>query len=181
MKKYYSILLFLTMIFVGLSTQVFAATIDDLVGVWNVKFNSKFAVAGKFSDADITYGTLTFNDDYTFNAHEIDTGRTFTGTFSLMNKGKTIAFVLDPSSLDEIKNGTLTDWLTEMADEGDVYISNLSFDFRNVRLTNAKISKKTNWPSYALLVIKGKVSAIADGKYTIKNFSYSCRITFLGP
>jgi hypothetical protein len=178
MKKYYLILLFFTMILVGLSTQVFAATIDDLVGTWNVKFNSKFAVVGKFSDSDIAYGIFAFNNDYTFSVYDIY-GRTFTGTFSLINNGKKIVFVLDPSSLDEIKNVMLTDWLTEMAEEGDVYISNISFDFRKVRITNAKISKKTNWPLHALIVIKGKVSAIANGKYTIKNFSYRCKIKFI--
>ena len=180
MKKYYSILLFLAMILVGLSTQVFAATIDDLVGTWNVKFNSKFVV-WKYSDSDITYGTVTFNDDYTFKLYETDTGRSFTGTFSLVNNGKKIAFVLDQSSLDEIKNGTLTDWLTQMAEEGGIAISDISFDFSNVRIPNAKISKKTNLPSYALIVIKGKVSATVNGKYKTKNFSYRCKVTFLAP
>ena len=134
-------------------------------------------VSGLVSDSDTTGGECTLYDNGKFNCsadeHGID--RDYTGTYT--QAGNKIQCTFDSNGLQEFKD-MLTSWVKELAYGEGANISNISFNFTSVRISQMTISKKTGIPGNVTVTITGKVSAILDGRFTTKNFSYNSKVTF---
>ncbi len=159
----------------------------QIVGAGAYKFNtiysSKFAVSRLVSGSDTTYGDCTLYDNGTFNCFEDEHGkdRNYTGTYAYIGKtGYKFQLTFDANAVHEYRD-MLTGWAENMADQEGAEISNISFSFTSVKTSRVTISKKSGIPGKATVTIKGKISAILDGKYITKNFSFSSRITFQSP
>ena len=147
---------------------------------WNTIYSSKFTVKGLISETDTTYGDCTLYDNGTFNCYEDEHGidRNYTGTYAYIGTtGYKFQFTFDAEGLQEYRD-MLTGWAEDMADQEGAEISNISFSFTSVKTSKVTISKKTGIPGNAKVTIKGKVSAILEGMYATKNFSFSSNITF---
>jgi len=176
MKKRYSIVFWLAVIFAGLFGQMAAFGLDASYSTNSTIQSSKFKISGFVHDSDVIYGTCWFFDDGTFDLY--DGTSDYTGTYSLVNKGKKIAFKLDPDGLSAVED-MLTDWVQSLADDAGVQVDDLSFSFRKVTISQATISKKTGKPNKVTIKIQGTATASVDGSYKTRNFSYECVVTFL--
>jgi hypothetical protein len=157
------------------SVNTYAA---DPVYQWNLVLVSKAKISHVGKDYSITDGTCTLYDDNTFDLYEDDYGtdRHYTGSYQIIN-GKTIIFSLDQQGLNEIET-MLTDWVEGVAEEEGVQISNISFVIKQLKISKAKINKKTNMPKKMTVTIKGTVSAFVDGSYETSNFQHKGKLTF---
>jgi hypothetical protein len=160
------------------TSHLFAATIDDIAGLWSVTFQSKFKVRGEFSDSDRTAGYCALYQDGTFVVSEDDAGtvRLYSGTYSLIN-GKKIEFQLSTQGIDELKD-MLADWIVEVASGEGISVTEINFIFSKTNLSKVNIRKKDNMPKKAKISIKGTVSGKVDGVPTTKKYNYKSKMTF---
>ncbi len=177
MKKYYCILLFTLLAFVGSSAQSISATLNDVAGNYNVSMQTKFKVKKLGSDASTASGQLTLNSGGTFFLDEYGSSNDVSGTIYLDSKGKKIFFDLSSSGQAELKD-TLTDWLESAAAAEGVYVSNTSFTFTQIKIKKVKIDKRTNRATgKAKVKVKGTVSGYANGEWVETKFTYQAKIT----
>ncbi len=144
---------------------------------WNTIYTNRFAVSGLVSDSDMTDGHCTLYDDGTFNCYADEHGidRNYTGTYG--QAGYRVQFTFNSDGLQEFKD-MLTHWVEQLAYEDEADISNISFNFTSVTISRMTISKRTGIPGNVTVTIRGKVSAILDGRSITKSFSYSSKVTF---
>jgi hypothetical protein len=175
MKKS-NVILGLVLILTGLTTTLFAATMEEIAGTWDVSYTATFRVSRLGADADITLGTCTFNTNGALEAHEDDYGtdRKYSGTFNLDNRGRRIIAHLSPDDFKDM----LTDWLVSMGEEEGVSITSASFNVTSFIVSPSVISPKTKIPGKVRITMRGKVSGTVDGEYKTTNFSYQCLVTF---
>jgi hypothetical protein len=146
---------------------------------WNTTMSTKASISGIGSTSGVSYGNLTLYDDGTFNLYDATGDYTYTGTY-VYTTGKqkdTVRFTLDQNGVNELKT-MLTVLAEDYAAGEGVEVSNINFQFNPPTNLKITISKKTNLPSSLKVSIRGKVSAILEGKYKNKSFSYSCIIAF---
>jgi hypothetical protein len=146
---------------------------------WNMVLVSKGTISRVGTDYSVTDGTCTLYDDNTFDLYEDDYGtdRHYTGTYQIIN-GKTIIFEIDQPTLNDIET-MLTNWVEGVAEEEGVQISNISFVIKQLKISKAKINKKTNMPKKMTVTIKGAVSALVEGIYETRNFKHKGKYTFI--
>lgn len=175
MKKS-NVILGLVLILTGLTTTLFAATLEDIAGTWDVSYKATFRVSRLGADADITLGTCTFYTNGTLKAYEDDYGtpRNYLGTFDLDSRGRRIIAHLSSGDFEDM----LTDWLVSMGDEEGVSITGVSFNVTSFIVSPSVISPRTKIPGKVRITIRGKVSGYVDGEYKTANFSYQCLVTF---
>ncbi len=152
--------------------------VDDASNVryeWNTIYSNNVTVSGLGSSSDTASGDCTLYDDATFICHDDTNGWDFAGTY--IQTGNKIKFTFDSDSLQEFAD-MLTNWAEEVAYGEGADISDISIDFTSVKITQMTISKKTGIPGNVTVTIKGKVSAILEGKFIKKNFSYSSKVRF---
>lgn len=142
---------------------------------WDTIYNNNVTVSGLGSDSDLAIGDCTLYDDATFICHDDKNGWDYTGTY--VQTGYRIKFTFDSDGLQEFKD-MLTNWAEEVAYGEGADISAVSIDFTSVKISQMTISKKTGIPGNVTVTIRGKVSAILNGKFTKKNFSYSSKVAF---
>lgn len=180
MKK--SIMFTFTMFFLAMfiSTPLFSATEDDLLGDWITNNVSKLKITRIGSDASDDHSTTTLNNDTTFTMHENTSTGTYdyTGNWELIKNGKKILFALDGNGRTELIR-MLGDWMEEMAEENEVFVSDISISITNLTLSQPSIPKKTNIPKKITIKAKGLVIAILESKPVTRKFSYTSQVSFL--
>jgi hypothetical protein len=175
MKKS-NVILGLVLILAGLTTTLFAATVEEIAGTWDVSYTATFRVSRLGADADITLGTCTFDGGGNLEAYEEDNGtdRIYKGTFQLDSRGRRIIAHLSPEDFKDM----LRDWLVSMGNEEGVSIAGVSFNVTSFIVSPSVISPRTKIPGKVRITIRGKVSGYVDGEYKTTNFSYQCLVTF---
>lgn len=161
-----------------------AATMNDLVGVWQVSSSETLTVKGLGADPGVSSGTCTFAPGGTYSA-SFGSGSSawhYSGDASLDSKGKKLNWNLSGGT-EELKD-LLKEWIIDWAyaDGYDVDADSVSVDLQSVTCKVIKIDKNTNRPGTALLKVKGTVSGIVDGEYVTRKISYTSQISFIsGP
>lgn len=157
-----------------------SATVDDLVGTWRALSQPKLKISGIGSRSAENYGTATLDQLGTFNLHEVDSTGAFnyTGNWGLIKEGKKMSIALNAAGQAELIRAWEL-WLIEVGNEFGVSVNNIEFSVESLTITQPSIPKKTLIPKVTTLKAKGWVSALVDGEYLTKRFSYSSKVYFL--
>jgi hypothetical protein len=139
--------------------------------------SEKLKVKKWFSDQDVSYGVATFDSDTsTFTLSDDTSGYFYTGTYSYINNGKTVRFVLDQDGLQEIVN-MLANWAIDYgASEG--MIVDVDTITAYVAISNAKVPKAGK-KTKVTVTVSGTADADVDGIPILATFSYKCKITLV--
>jgi hypothetical protein len=146
---------------------------------WYVKMKSKINVVSEVVSRDKTSGVIDLYSDETFELYEYDSGRTYTGTYTIEDSGKKqkLYFQLDSNGMDEMRN-MLIDWVYELAYDGGIDVSDLSLEFTKIKITKAIISKKTGKPKSTKIKITGNLTGYKNGKFISREVKYQSIIKF---
>lgn len=180
MKKTVFVAFSLVFVVMFMSTPLFSATVDDLVGIWETYNVSKLKISGVGSRTAENNTTTILTDDMTFTMHEVDSTGTYdyTGNWGLIKDGKKMHIGLDTNGRSKLIT-MWEKWLMEIAQEYGVSIGNISLSVESLTISEPGLPKKTNIPKKATIKAKGLVSATVDGEPLTKKFSYTSKVTFL--
>lgn len=157
-----------------------AATMEDLIGTWQITSNESLTVKGLGTDPGAGSGTCIFESDGTFTA-TLSSGAPpiweYTGSFSLDAKGKKITWNLDSAGIEELRD-LLEDWIYDWANAEIGGVGPVTVQFQSVVCKIIKIDKSTNRPTSALIKAKGTASALVGGESVTRNIKYTSQITF---
>ena len=175
MKKYFWIILSGIIISFGLTTQLTAATVQDIVGFYSVTSQTKFNVKGLGKEVSADSGLLSLYSNGTFVLGDAE------GRFSLDPKGKKILPVIEGDDLDALES-VLANGVAGLLEEKEgitVALGDITCEIQAVKISPIKIDKKTNLPIGKLkIAIKGIARADVPGEGLKQGkFSYSGKFT----
>ncbi|HQB33331.1 MAG TPA: hypothetical protein PLY11_01135 [Syntrophorhabdus sp.] len=173
---YFAMLFFVMFI----TTPLFSATEDDLVGTWSMYHSAKLKVSRIGTTTSQNNSTVTLNGDGTFTMVENDPPDTYTytGNWQLIKKGKKVLISFDQGGRDELIR-LLEDWMTEVASGYGVPISDINISLAKLTISQPSIPKKTNIPKTTTIKATGLVSAYLDGMFITRKFSYDSKVSFI--
>jgi hypothetical protein len=180
MKKTIMFVFSMLVLAMFISTPLFSATEEDLIGTWETHSVSKLRISRIGSTASDNYSTTTLNDNGTFTLAEVDsTGEyNYTGNWELIKDGKKMLVGLDENGRDELIR-MFGNWMMEMAEEYGASVSDISISIAKLTISQPSIPKKTNIPRKITIKSNGLVSAILDSEPLTRNFSYISKVSFL--
>jgi hypothetical protein len=110
--------------------------------------------------------TFTLRDDGTWDL--FDGTYHYTGTYTPVNNGKQIALTLDANGLSAVESNMFDNIQRLAADDG-VSLDNLSVSVQSVKITN--ITMKKGVPYKATSTVRGKATAIVNGRFYSESFT----------
>jgi hypothetical protein len=163
-KKRQWIVFWIAVFLAGLSGQL---TVFGLDAQYSYVSTSTLSISGLAHDSWTGNGTVTFSGDGTFDL--FDGTYDYTGTYTVVKKGKQMTFALDDNGLSAVESD-LMDNIQNMADNAGVSLSDLSLTIQSDTVSKAAV--KNGMPTKTTLTVRGKVSAYVDGKFKTKSFTY---------
>lgn len=170
--------LFVSMFLMG-SAQ--AVTLDELAGSWSANYKTRLNVqslgtstdgstlACQWSASSSTAGTFTCTD--------AASSKKYSGTLTLAGKGKKVLISFDSASTANLES-EIEQWMLDMADSAglDVDADSVSLDIKQIDYTPLPVS--SDGPGKTSIMVKGKVSAVVDGKNVNKTFAYKNAVSY---
>lgn len=176
----------LVTIIVFLASVVFcipssAVTIDQIDGTWDTYSEAKLKISklGSFTDQNPSVTQLNLSGTFVLDETTSTGPYSYTGTFTIINEKK-LSFELDTNGINELIR-TWEDWAAEIAGEEGVTISGISFNIVSLTVSQPSINKKTLIPKKATVKAKGIASAWVNGVFYERKFSYTSKVSFIGP
>jgi len=157
--------------------QVYAASIDDVIGTYSMKYSNRFWIKGEGTLRDTTFGTIKIKANKEFVAIENDGGdtKTYSGEFSV--KGKKFLIEKTNSLRSQIEIKALKPWLEEYVRDEGANINNIKFTYSKYKITKAKI--KSDGPNKLKIILQGTVRGKVSGEGNVKRkFKYRTTVTF---
>jgi hypothetical protein len=158
-----------SMTIAGQTFTVMQAASESAPVVYDILSSDTLNVAGLAHRSSVSSDTCTFLDGGTFDLY--DGNYHYTGTYILVKNGRQMALTLDANGQSALESN-LTDLIQGLAADAGVTLDNLLLSVQRVTISNAAM--KNGQPNKATITASGKVSAVVDGTFKTKSFSYKC-------
>jgi hypothetical protein len=179
MKKRYLILLGLLIVSMAVGAKVYAASMDDVIGTYSMKYKDKFWIQGEGTLKDTNSGSCKINADKTFVAIENDDGDTKTYKGKCRVKGNKFIIKETKSLREQIEKKALKPWLKEYVRDQGENIKKIKFKYSKYKITKADITP-TDGPDRLKIILNGTVSGNVTGGvgHVVRNFKYKAIVIF---
>ncbi|CAL1239530.1 hypothetical protein [Candidatus Methylocalor cossyra] len=176
----------LALYLLGVSLPARAIALNGIIGTWGVQLHSRFTVQGygqrDFSGSGNCRITLRDTLNAGFSCATLD-GRpdqNYSGGLTALTQARKVHWSLDAAGLDRVK-ANLDAFLVARNLKRGILLTpgNISYEFHAFKYRPIRLSKDLDQPQTASALIKGRVVQLANGKYTVKPFTYQLTIRFL--
>ena len=179
MKKCYYVLLGLLVISIGAGSLVYAASMDDVVGEYNMKLKDKFWIQGEGNLRDNNTGVGTIKANKTWNLkRNTKEGKVLKYDGKCRVKGNKFIVKKTKSLRNQLEKKALKRWLKLYVRDQGENIKNMKFSYSKYKITKAKITP--SGPSRLKIILHGTLSGNVSGSvgYVVRKFKYQAIVIF---